>query len=101
MIKHILIAVFFIAPLIGMSQNFNNGLKGPKAKNAKVWKQDPSQFNTLVAHSHEAKLKGPKAKNTSPQEAIKETPEVKRKDITYGRERLQGPRFKNRKIWRE
>ncbi|MDW3209737.1 MAG: hypothetical protein R8N23_07715 [Reichenbachiella sp.] len=90
-------ALFFIIT-VNQAQN-RNDLKGPKAKNYKVW-QDDSPSVTVYTNSDQVTLKGPEAKN---QKVWAETT-AKENKVTIKRDTrrigLKGPAAKNFKPWK-
>ena len=74
-------------------------LKGPKAKNHKVW-QDDTQSSAVVFNPNKQRLTGPKAKNQKPWEKY-----AAKQDYiavtSSKRQKVTGPRAKNWKPWRK
>ncbi len=76
-------------------------LKGPQAKNRKVWENKQAKKQSIVTASSDEKLQGPRAKNKKPF--------AERSDVTYkevqvntSRKGLKGPKAKNyRPIWKK
>ncbi|SMD37238.1 hypothetical protein SAMN04488029_3311 [Reichenbachiella faecimaris] len=76
-----------------------NDLKGPKAKNYKVW-QDDSQSVTVYTEANQASLKGPEAKNQKVwADSTADTNKVTIKRDTR-KNSLKGPAAKNFKPWK-
>ena len=68
-------------------------LKGPAAKNDKVWKSTDQGASLIIVSQHKP-LKGPKAKNRKPWETNQKMTHAV---ITADRKDLKGPKTKNRK----
>ncbi|MEO9966923.1 MAG: hypothetical protein ABJF11_14090 [Reichenbachiella sp.] len=83
--------------MVGQAQS-RNDLKGPKAKNYKVWK-DSSPSATIVSIEAES-VKGPAAKN---EKAWSEDVTLAKKTkVAFGSKKLnlKGPKAKNYKPWK-
>lgn len=90
-------AIFFVCT-VNQAQS-KNDLKGPKAKNYKVW-QDDSPSTTVYTSSNQITPKGPEAKN---QNAWEKTTSDKNKVAIVRDSRknsLKGPAAKNFKPWK-
>lgn len=89
-------ALFFICT-VSQAQS-KNDLKGPKAKNYKVW-QDDSPSVTLYTNADQVTLKGPEAKNKKVwADTADENKIVIKRDTR--RKGLKGPAAKNFKPWK-
>ncbi|MEQ9289828.1 MAG: hypothetical protein RIG77_23065 [Cyclobacteriaceae bacterium] len=99
--KYFLIpAILLLFVAFGQAQH-RNGLKGPKAKNYKPWKDTTKSSATLVTYEEPAnKLKGPEAKNYKKWQdkgVEKNTILVSTGDT----KKLKGPAAKNHKVWKD
>lgn len=77
-----------------------NDLKGPKAKNYKIW-QDDSQPVTVITVASKEQLRGPAAKNRKPW-TVSATEKNKVAIVrNTRRSQLKGPAAKNYKPWND
>lgn len=91
-----LCALIFVCA-IGQAQS-KNDLKGPKAKNYKVWADDSETVQVYTVANQET-VKGPEAKNQKPwkaQTAAENKVAIKR---DTKKSSLKGPSAKNYKPW--
>ncbi len=91
----VLLTVLFCVST-GVAQTAKD-LKGPKAKNHKVWK-DNAEPSAIVFHPNKEKLTGPKAKNQKPWERKRANQEYVAV-TSSNRAKMTGPRAKNWKPW--
>lgn len=90
-------ALFFICT-VNQAQS-KNDLKGPKAKNYKVW-QDDSPATAVYTSADQASIKGPEAKNQKVwADTTTEENKVAIKRDTR-KKGLKGPAAKNFKPWK-
>lgn len=87
--------VLFFLSTISYAQS-KNDLKGPKAKNYKVWKKDKKTVPVYTTANRKSLL-GPKAKNKKPGTAKGEKVLVIRDDKKSS---AKGPAAKNYKPWK-
>lgn len=92
-----LFAVIFVCAF-GQAQS-KNDLKGPKAKNYKVW-QDDSQSVNVFTETNQTAVKGPEAKN----QKVWADSTAEENKVTIKRDtrknNLKGPAAKNFKPWK-
>lgn len=92
------LGALFIACTVSQAQS-KNDLKGPKAKNYKVW-QDDSQSVAVVTEANATTVKGPEAKNKK----VWTDSTADDNKITIKRDTrknsLKGPAAKNFKPWK-
>lgn len=94
--KYVLLTtVLFTLVVFSASAQSKNELKGPKAKNFKVW--ESSQEAAPVYFKTGAVAKGPQAKNLRP--ADRKSGALAVADTQGTVEKLQGPAAKNNKVW--
>ncbi|MEP2025539.1 MAG: hypothetical protein ABJH98_04560 [Reichenbachiella sp.] len=91
-------ATLFIACTVSQAQS-KNDLKGPKAKNYKVW-QDDSKSAVVYTDADQTAVKGPEAKNQKVwADATADENKVTIKRDTR-KNSLKGPAAKNFKPWK-
>lgn len=96
--KQILIALSMSLILVaGVSAQSKNELKGPKAKNYKVWEHH--QAATPVFFKAGETAKGPLAKNQRPLD--RKSGQLAVANTNTDQTRLQGPAAKNQKVWEQ
>jgi hypothetical protein len=74
----------------------HSDLKGPAAKNYKPWKQQ-ARAGTLMVNIDKREVKGPAFKNKKPEQG--KTQKEKISPDLRVREKITGPKAKNRKLW--
>lgn len=92
-----LITLLFIG-FSGIAQNPED-LKGPKAKNYKVWKSEKSA-EPVISFRRKTKVQGPKAKNQKSGDRLKKRSALIVLVRDKKRSRQKGPAAKNYKSWK-
>jgi len=95
--KYIVPFILLAALSFGASAQSSHKLQGPAYKNRKPWK-DPKPATTLAVKDGETK-KGAGVKTLLPFE--RKTGDVKEFQVVIHKNELQGPAYKNRKIWKK
>lgn len=92
--------VFLLTLSFSLSAQIASGLKGPKAKNYKPWKDDVKK-ETIVLVDNDTSLKGPAAKNRKSWETqTSEKTYVVQIKLGSNKRFLKGPAAKNYKPWK-
>eukprot|EP01024_Parvocaulis_polyphysoides_P057498 TRINITY_DN61250_c0_g1_i1.p1 TRINITY_DN61250_c0_g1~~TRINITY_DN61250_c0_g1_i1.p1 ORF type:complete len:195 (-),score=28.82 TRINITY_DN61250_c0_g1_i1:136-696(-) len=94
--------LFLIFALTFLGFSLAQAQVGPKAKNAKPWKHDNSNYSAVVASKNaENRLMGPQAKNAKPWENT----DVEKIAVVSTEKNnetiLTGPQAKNHKLWKD
>lgn len=93
----IVIMLFLILGLSAQAQS-GSDLKGPKAKNYKVWKSEKTP-KTVYISVDKTKITGPEAKNRRPGDFENERSKRVVVSRDMKRSKLKGPTAKNHKPW--
>ena len=90
-----ILSAMFLALNVSYAQSTN--LQGPAAKNYKPWKQSPVE-KVVMINVAETPQKGPAFKNSRPWS--RDVEQVQVSNAWVAREKVTGPKAKNRKPWR-
>jgi hypothetical protein len=91
----LLLAALFLTLNVSHAQSHED-LKGPAAKNYKPWKQQ-ARNGVLLVNMEAADSKGPAYKNEK--HRVKNVKKTEAATNLRKRERITGPKAKNRKAW--
>lgn len=86
------------AALLAWNVSEAQELKGPKAKNSKAW-EEPGRTGAVLVTIAEPTSKGPSFKNKKAWTSQAEKIEVGQQTAT--KDRITGPKAKNRKPWKK
>lgn len=94
--KHLIALLFLLTMTVGLQAQSRNDLKGPAAKNYKVWQNKDQKQYAVNTQFKKERLMGPEAKNRVPWE----NKDFSNLPTTQSvRKRVTGPDAKNRKPW--